>query len=106
MNEGMKKGVKQMKWVNEGNITDDHHRVATHNSAVIRMLTAFEVARGCHVTTLCTHSHKSAAPETRKPRGENRGKLSRARNLSRPHEEMTSHRRDARHLNDTVYFVD
>lgn len=48
----MKKAVKQMKWVNEGNITDDHHRVATHNAAVIRMVTAFEVARGCHATTL------------------------------------------------------
>lgn len=32
MNEGMKKGVKQMNWVNEGNITDDHHRVATHTA--------------------------------------------------------------------------
>lgn len=32
MNEGMKKGVKQMKCVNEGNITDDHHRVATHTT--------------------------------------------------------------------------
>ncbi len=62
--KGWKRGVKQMgewrqhyRWPPQG---------GTHNSAVIRMLTAFEVARGCHVTTLCTHIHKSAAPENTK----------------------------------------
>lgn len=85
------------------------HGGNTHNSAVNHMFTG---ALKLPVDVMyqhcdgCTHSHKSADPDTRKPRRENRGKLSGAHNLFRPQEEMRSHRRDARHLNCTVYFVD
>lgn len=81
----------------------------THNTSVNHMFTG---ALKLPVDVMyqhcdgCTHSHKSADPDTRKPGRENRGKLSGSHNLPRPHEEMRSHRRNARHLNCTVYFVD